>query len=199
VAGVLRLGGHETARRSMHPAIAGSILLLLVTLAVRSDLVSRRIPNRLTIGCFAAGMALRVPLGLSALGWGVTAALLAFVFGFVFYLIGGLGGGDVKLMAGLATFLEPDGLLVGLLAMAGVGGIMAIVTSWRAGRLRSVLTNVRLFVLTAGRDSFKGWKGESPMATLATANANAVTNPYAVAIGVGALAGWIAPLGGWVL
>jgi prepilin peptidase CpaA len=183
----------------MYHAIAGSALLLLVGLAVWSDLVSRRIPNRLTVGCFAAGMALRIPLGLSAVGWGLTAALLAFVFGFAFYLIGGLGGGDVKLMAGLATFLDPDGLLIGLLAMAVVGGLMAIVTSWRAGRLRSVLTNVWLFVLTAGRDSFKGWKGESPMATLTTASTHAVTNPYAVAIGVGALAGWVAPLGGWVL
>ncbi len=183
----------------MYHAIAGSALLLLVALAVRSDLVSRRIPNWLTVGCFVAGMALRIPLGGSALGWGLAAAGLAFAFGFVFYLIGGLGGGDVKLMAGLATFLELDGLLIGLLVMAGVGGIMAVVTSWRAGKLRSVLTNVWLFVLTAGRDSFKGWKGESPMATLATANAQAVTNPYAVAIGIGAVAGWAAPLGGWIL
>ncbi len=183
----------------MYHAVAGLTLVFLVGLAVRSDLASRRIPNRLTVGCFAVGIALRIPLGLTTVGWGLTAALLAFVFGFAFYLLGGLGGGDVKLMAGLATFLEPDGLLIGLLVMAGVGGIMAIVTSWRAGRLRSVLTNVWLFAVTAGRDSLKGWKGESPMSTLASGNANAVTNPYAVAIGVGALAGWALPLGGWVL
>jgi prepilin peptidase CpaA len=183
----------------MYHVLAGSILILLVGIAVWKDLDSRRIPNWLTVGCFVVGIALRVPLGLSSVGWGLTAALLAFAFGFLFYVVGGLGGGDVKLMAGLATFLEPSGLLVGLLAMALAGGALAVVTSIRAGKLRSVLTNVWLFAVTLGRDTFRGWKGESPMNTLVTAGPQSVTNPYAVAIGFGALAGWIAPLGGWVL
>jgi prepilin peptidase CpaA len=177
--------------------MAGIALGLLTGAAVWTDVRSRRIPNRLTVVTLLTGLALRVPFGWESVSWGLTAAGLAFAFGFLFYLIGGLGGGDVKLMAALATFLEPDGLLIGMIAMALVGGIMAVFASWRAGKLKSVLTNVWLFIITAGKDSLKGWKGQSPMTTLTTAGQDAVTNPYAIAIAAGALVGWLAPIAGW--
>lgn len=178
---------------------SGIGLALAAGAAVWWDLRSRRIPNLLALATLVAGLGFRLPMGWESLGWGLLAATLAFGFGFVFYLLGGLGGGDVKLMAGLATFLEPEGLLIGLLVMAFTGGAMALVSVIRAGRVRQTLQNLRLFYLTAGRESFRGWKGESPMASLTSPDTAVITNPYAVAIAAGALAGWAAPLLGVTL
>jgi prepilin peptidase CpaA len=45
----------------------------------------------------------------------------------VFYLLGGMGGGDVKLMAGFGGLLGPSGILVATLFTGVVGGLLAAV------------------------------------------------------------------------
>jgi prepilin peptidase CpaA len=53
----------------------------------------------------------------------------------VFYLLGGMGGGDVKLMAGFGALLGVQLLLQAALWTAGCGGVMALaVIAWRAVR-----------------------------------------------------------------
>ena len=171
-----------------------TLLLLLVCLgAVYFDLRHRRIPNLLSITALCSALILRIPGGWESLAWGLTSGVLAFSFGFIFFLLGGLGGGDVKLMAGLAAFLEPAGLLVALVVMALVGGVMAFGSVVRAQRLRTTGTNLAIFFATFGKRSFSGWKGDSPMVSLTNKGSGVVTNPYAVAICIGAFAGWIAP------
>lgn len=162
--------------------------------AILTDIREGRIPNALTVGAFATGMLLRVPSGAEAVGVGLLSVGLAFAFGLLFYLIGGLGAGDVKLMAGLASYFDPGGLLIGLSVMAGVGVIMALVSVVRARRLSATFRNLLGFFLTFGRESFKGWKGESPAVTLESAGTSAVTSPYAVAIASGAIVAWFLPL-----
>ncbi len=66
-------------------------------------------------------------------------ALAGTVVGFavflIFYLLGGMGGGDVKLMAGFGALLGAGRLLEAALWTAGVGGIMAVaVLGWKALR-----------------------------------------------------------------
>jgi len=72
--------------------------------AAVSDLRTRRLPNWLTVPAFAAGLlAHTVVNGFAGLGF----ALLGFATGFglllVLWLIGGGGGGDVKLMGALGA------------------------------------------------------------------------------------------------
>ena len=162
--------------------------------AIWTDVRERRIPNPLTMGAFATGLLLRVPFGLEAVGFGLLSVGLAFAFGLLFYLIGGLGAGDVKLMAGLASYFDPGGLLIGLSVMAGVGVVMALVAVARARRLGATLHNLLGFFLTFGKDSFKGWKGEGPAVSLQSAGKSGVTTPYAVAIASGAIVAWFLPL-----
>jgi prepilin peptidase CpaA len=182
---------------SLGQSMALASLLVFCSLAVIFDLRARRIPNALSVAALVIGLSLRVPHGWESLGWGLTAAFAAFVFGFVFFLLGGLGGGDVKLLAGLASFLEPIGLVVGLAVMAVTGGVMALTSVIRARRVKSTGTNLALFFVTLGKASFSGWKGESPMASLSNHGGASVTNPYAIAICLGALTGWITPFLGW--
>jgi len=90
---------------------AGSIVLLVVVAAFTAtaavwDFRHRRIPNQLTLPVFIAGWLFQVGFR----GWtGVQDAALGFALGFgtllVLWLIGGGGGGDVKLMAALSVWL----------------------------------------------------------------------------------------------
>ncbi len=64
-------------------------------------------------------------------GWqGLLTWFLGAVIGFsaflVFFLLGGMGGGDIKLMAGFGALLGPSRLLEATILTAGIGGIIAL-------------------------------------------------------------------------
>jgi len=106
-------------------------LTVLMGTAVWQDLVHRRIPNRLLLCSALAGLLLAAwPQGVG-LGSALTAALLAGAACVPIYLIGLMGGGDLKLMV-------TAGLLVGMpritalcLSVAMAGGLLALWWLWR--------------------------------------------------------------------
>ncbi|NOX56695.1 MAG: prepilin peptidase [Planctomycetes bacterium] len=80
----------------------------LTTAAAVWDLRTRRIPNKLTIPAFLAGLVYQAAfngLGRPGLADAGLAFLLGFGTLFVLWLIGGGGGGDVKLMGALSVWL----------------------------------------------------------------------------------------------
>jgi prepilin peptidase CpaA len=90
------------------------------------DVAKRRISNWIPIAAALAGFAIHV----NGNGWkGARSAALGLVAGFcvflVFYLLGGMGGGDVKLMAGFGAIVGIERLLAAAFWTAGIGGIMA--------------------------------------------------------------------------
>jgi prepilin peptidase CpaA len=164
-------------------------LLFVCALAIVFDVRQRRLPNWLTVGALAVALLLRAFTGEPVLA-GLASAALAFAFGFPFFMMGGLGAGDVKLMTALAAFLDLNSLLVALGAMALTGALMALVAATRSGQLVSTLTNLHVLVLNLGRASFAGWKSGEATAPILRGRVGAITNPYGVAIAAGALAGW---------
>jgi prepilin peptidase CpaA len=101
-------------------AVAGSFP------AVICDLWRGRIPNTVCAllcsgGLLAAGVDQGVPGLISSLV-GVVAGFAVFL---IFYLMGGMGGGDVKLMAAYGALLGPGGVLPAALIAAGTGAILA--------------------------------------------------------------------------
>jgi prepilin peptidase CpaA len=147
------------------------------------DLKSRRIPNALTISALVAGLLLRAPLGLEAVGVGILGAGLGLVLSGPFFLAGALGGGDVKLIGAVGAFMGPGRLIGACLLIALIGGVVALLDAARRGVLRIALMNVVLLVV--------GWlsRGRSqPPPTLDSPSA--MTIPYGVPIAMGALAWW---------
>jgi len=78
-------------------------------------------------------------------GWrGALSAALGLIGGFcvflVFYVLGGMGGGDVKLMAGFGAIVGIERLLAAAFWTAGIGGIMAglvlALRAWKRWRRR---------------------------------------------------------------
>jgi prepilin peptidase CpaA len=103
------------------------IAILVGLAATIDDLARRQIANWIPIAALAGGLGWQIGQN----GWrGMWTALLGAAAGFavflIFYLLGGMGGGDVKLMAGFGALLGAGRLLEAALWTAGVGGIMAV-------------------------------------------------------------------------
>ena len=86
------------------------ILIVFVGLftlaAAYSDFRERKVPNRLTLPMFGVGWVYQLTFfGFSGVADAGLAFLLGFGMLFVLWLIGGGGGGDVKLMGALSVWL----------------------------------------------------------------------------------------------
>lgn len=110
--------------------VAGLILSLLLLVAAITDLRARIIPNPLN-----AVIALLAPLAWWAQGlalWPdiavqIGVALAVFAPFVLLFAIGGIGGGDVKLVGALALWIAPRFILPMLFVMAVVGGVIAAI------------------------------------------------------------------------
>lgn len=105
-----------------------SLCLVLGLAATVEDLWRRQVSNWIPIAALVGGVA----INWAEQGWwGGLMALAGAVGGFavflVFYLLGGMGGGDVKLMAGFGAILGPSLLLWAALWTAAAGGLFALV------------------------------------------------------------------------
>jgi prepilin peptidase CpaA len=101
--------------------------LALLAMAACRDLMSRIIPNWVSVALAALGLANRAVLGLGAVASSMAFAAVLFLFLAWAHARGGLGGGDVKLMASAALGLSPIGTYHMLLGTAFVGGLLAVV------------------------------------------------------------------------
>ena len=114
----------------MEPVMVVALAVVLVT-AIGTDLRSSRIPNWLTFPAMGFALAGHGGLGgtpevLFGLA-GIAAGLGLFVIPYAF---GGIGAGDVKLMAAIGAIVGPyDVFLSGLLAILA-GGAYAIGAMW---------------------------------------------------------------------
>ncbi len=104
--------------------------------AVVEDLRSRRIPNWIPVATLAVGIAIHsAERGLAGLGSSLSGAVCGFLVFLVFYILGGLGGGDVKLMTGFGALLGPDRLWVAAWWTAILGAVLALaVLGWSRWR-----------------------------------------------------------------
>jgi prepilin peptidase CpaA len=111
------------------------VLLVPVMFALVCDVRTREIPDWIPLSIFAWAC-LATAMGLHTVTWielfagalvglGVSAA--------VFYL-GGLGGGDVKLLAAIGAAVGPWSLLAILAWMAFAGGVLALAAAARGKR-----------------------------------------------------------------
>jgi prepilin peptidase CpaA len=114
------------------------IAILVGVAAVMDDLARRHIANWIPAAALAGGFGWQI----GSKGWpgALTAAggtVVGFAVFLIFYLLGGMGGGDVKLMAGFGALLGPGRLLEAALWTAGIGGILAVCAiGWKALRRR---------------------------------------------------------------
>jgi len=152
-----------------------------VGVAAACDLRWGRIPNWLTYTAIAAGLVVRAVLG----GWrasldGLAAGLIGGAVFFMFFLVRGMGAGDVKLMAAVGVWSGVRQLPAVLIATALAGGILALAYMLFHKQASRTLRNLgSLF-----RHHFSSG-GLSPHPEINLQNPHAIRVPYAVAIAAG--------------
>ncbi|MGO9465600.1 MAG: prepilin peptidase [Isosphaeraceae bacterium] len=102
------------------------VSLILIEAAV-IDGRSLRVPNWLTYHFLLAGLALAVLTGGSdKLMWSTAGAIVGLLSLLPLYAIGGMGAGDVKLMAGLGAWIGPWLVFEAFVSTALVGAGIAL-------------------------------------------------------------------------
>ena len=146
------------------------------------DVKSRRIPNFVTMPAFLFGLALHLALG----GWrqllsSLAAGLICAAIFLVFYIAGGMGAGDVKLILAVGCIAGLSHVAYLLVLTALSGGVMAIVWAVARGQLQQTIMNVGELA------SHHRHAGLQPHPDLNLKNAATLRLPYALAIAGGSI------------
>ena len=168
-----------------YPILITAFAFLLLCCA--TDLRTRRIPNVITLSAMVGGIALNgLYFGFTGLGFSVAGLLIAFLLLLTPFALGGVGGGDVKMMAAVGALLGPRLGLAGLAIGVILGGVMAVVHLAGRGRLREKLhaTWSMFFVAAVTRSV-------SPLKVSAN-EPGAVALPYSVPLALGTISVLIA-------
>ena len=86
-----------------------------------------KVPNNITYPLIVAGWIYSTAMGgWAGLGWSLAATFFGLALLFGLHLIGGMGAGDVKLLAGIAAFVHIEHTWYIFVATTIVGAIMAL-------------------------------------------------------------------------
>lgn len=159
------------------------ILTALLLVAVREDIRSRRIPNKLVLIGMLSGLAFN-GLHPEGSGWltAVTGLMLGMVLFLPMYLLRAMGAGDVKLMGMVGAFLGAKGVIGAALATLIAGGVLALSVALWAKQLAPMLRNIK-YILFEGL--IKAHSGQVPVLDVIPVKVGKL--PYAVAITAGTL------------
>ena len=131
------------------------ILAALLMISAMTDIKWKKIPNALTfpvmlIGLFAHGFM----SGASGFLYSIEGLFLGLALLIVFYFMGMMGAGDVKLMGAVGSILGPAGVFKAFLFTAIVGGIYAMIVLAYHGQLvgfmKRIALSLKLSLMTRG-------------------------------------------------
>jgi prepilin peptidase CpaA len=133
---------------SMTVFIRFAPLLAVLLVAAFIDIRYRRIPNWLTFGLIAGGLVRAFCLGgIGGAGHSLLGLLTGGSLAVLLFAISALGGGDVKLLAGIGAWVGPGPVLAIFLVEAIVGMVIVLVQAAAQGRMRTLFRNTA--VITA--------------------------------------------------
>ncbi|WP_291315217.1 prepilin peptidase [Desulfuromonas sp.] len=145
------------AERGDMPILLASSFFLMICL---TDTLYAKIPNLLNLALVLAGVGFNVwATGLPGLLFSLGGLALGLGLLLPFYLMGGMGAGDVKALAALGALIGPSDIFQVFLLMAMFGGLMAIVHYALAHNLRKKCAagwlTLRTFFITRDIESLK--------------------------------------------
>lgn len=159
------------------PSTLAVVTLAVATIAVATDLRHRRIPNRLTFPAMGGGLLVHaLGDGLPGLTWSAAGLALGAALFAIPVAMGGMGAGDLKLLAALGALGGPEFVFWCAIYASIVGGVMAVATLLIKRQLVPVVGGAALAIAHQ----------QLPRAT------SNLRLPYAVPIALGAVAALLA-------
>jgi prepilin peptidase CpaA len=162
-------------------------LLTFVVACCAVDVRIRRIPNAISAPAIVIGVAINGlyfgPAGLLASTGGIMVMVGVLIVPFA---LGGIGAGDVKMMAAVGAFLGPRLAVLGLALGMGVGGIIMGVHLVRLGRLTEKIRARQEMISSA-----LVMRSIVPL-RVAADDPGAISLPYSVPLGLGTAAAIVA-------
>src|SRR6516164_5718592 len=160
--------------------MVGALICAMVGAVI--DMRARRIPNWLTYGSLLAGLAFRTILeGWRGLGQGAAGILAGGGIFFLFYLVRGMGAGDVKLMAAVGAWTGVRQAVVVMIATAVAGGSLGVVYMVFYRRVGSTVRNIGELI------RFHLTSGIRPHPEVSLSGPGSIRVPYGLAIAMGTL------------
>lgn len=154
--------------------------LLCATTGAVYDVRSRRIPNFVTLPAIVFGLLLHFTFGgWSQLATAAAAGLICGLVFLVFYLAGGMGAGDVKLVTAVGCIAGLSLVSHLLILTSLAGGVMAITLALYRGRLKETILNMCALAI------HHKTRGLTPHPEFNAGNPRTLCLPYAVAIAAG--------------
>lgn len=131
------------------------ILIVVLAVAVATDIRESRIPNWLTFPAVACGLALHGWMnGLSGVVFSLIGCVVGLGLFLALHVAGVIGAGDVKLMAAVGSMLGPYGVMVASVLTMMVGGVYALAAmayQWGIAKTgRKLILAVQGALLTGG-------------------------------------------------
>jgi prepilin peptidase CpaA len=137
----------------MNTIYASAVAVALISAAW--DLKTRRIPNVLTFGSTIVALGVHLyASGLSGAGWSIAGWLVGVAFFLPFFVLGGMGAGDVKLLAALGAWLGPGQAAWVALFSLIAGGVLGVAVAVSYGYLTQAFANIAWM--------FQFWRSEGP-------------------------------------
>lgn len=161
---------------------------LTLSIAVFTDWRERKIYNKLLVPAFLLALLLNtLQGGISGLTGSLMGATLGFALLLVPYFMGGMGAGDVKLLAVIGAYDGATFVFTSFLCGAVIGGFISLFLLARRKALGNTLKHFLLFlpILKKPQNFSKAMK-----------EANQEKFPYGIAIALGTLIALFLPLGG---
>jgi prepilin peptidase CpaA len=169
---------------SLQSAIDMTPMVIAAAFAIAAawmDYKERRISNRLVVaGIVAALLSQTLLHGVAGSGAALAGGALGLALMLPFYIIGGMGAGDVKLMAMVGVGLGPAGVFSAAVLTFLIGGLLAVVLAIAKGTLVRMLSNVRAMLFGAFATMVIQRKAE-----VSAPAVSAGRLPYGVAIALG--------------
>ena len=160
--------------------------LVVGGIAAVHDIRDRRIPNLLTGPAIIIALLIHLALGgWAAVGSSAIAGLIGGSIFAVFFIAGGLGAGDVKLMTAVGCFVGTSMIAEVMMATVIIGALFGVFVAVSRGQLGKTVSNTILLVQHHQR------QGLEPHPELNLANAKTLRLPYALPIMAGCfVAAW---------
>jgi prepilin peptidase CpaA len=166
--------------------MSGSLIIITAFLIPLALIISyydvryRRIPNPFVLATLTVGIFTNAIIGgLNGALMSLGGCVLAFFLMFILHVFGAMGAGDVKLFAAIGSVMGASLVLPTFFVVVLTGGLLALVSMFRAGAVRQTMHNVLLLLVGL----MPGWK----MPRFSIPADRRYTIPYGVAITLGSL------------